>query len=66
MVLFKPPGEKLAHIFRDGFKGGVGKTLCGRTIWCTSPIAIGGYAASDQCRKCDDALRFLEEHKGEK
>jgi hypothetical protein len=66
MVLFKPPGEKLAHIFRDGFKGGVGKTLCGRTIWCISPIALEEYAASIQCKICDDVLRFFEEHKGEK
>lgn len=65
MVLFKPPGEKLAHIFRDGFKGGVGKTLCGRTIFCLAVVSVGGYKASEQCQRCEEALRIMEAHKAD-
>ena len=64
MILYKPTGEKVAHIFQSWFKGGVGKTLCGRTIFALAlEVTNQGYKASEHCPRCEEALRVMEEHK---
>jgi hypothetical protein len=64
-VLYRPHNSKCAHIFIGGFKGGVGKTLCGCTMFVVGPIPHEPYRASELCRRCQTASEMMSAHKGE-
>jgi hypothetical protein len=64
-IIFQPPNVKYAHYYPKGFKGGVGKSLCGCLHSSLVPAENKIYPASIMCRVCQRGLEMMEAHSSE-
>jgi hypothetical protein len=60
-ILYKPENVKYAHIYPTGFRGGIGKTLCGSTHFGTNPVSPQEYPINQICRRCEHMYEAGEE-----